>query len=149
MAEVPRWYSDRKFSHLVRAMEDYLSSENVEHTAKETSPAIIATVDDAIRTGDVQQGGIIITKAIMERVAGLLMIPFDSIAASKSVADYGIDSPIAVELRNWLILSFDSEIPLLKLLDERVSIGGLGEWVAGERQKKVANVDNNFFLGAI
>jgi NADP-dependent 3-hydroxy acid dehydrogenase YdfG len=138
-AETPRWWLDKKFSHLVRAMEDHLALENVTQVAKETTPAIIVTVDNAIRAGDIQNAGEIITEAIMERVASLLMIPSEGIAASKSVANYGVDSLIAVELRSWLILLFGSEIPLLKLLDESVSIGGLGEWIAGERRGRLEN----------
>jgi acyl carrier protein len=136
-AEAPRWCSDKKFSHLVRAMEDHLALENVTQVANETVPAIIAIVDDAIRAGDIQTGGKLIAEAIVKRVAALLMIPSESITASKSVANYGVDSLVAVELRSWLILLFGSKIPLLKLLDESVSIGGLGEWVAGERREKL------------
>jgi hypothetical protein len=136
-AEAPRWCLDKKFGHLVRAMEDHLALDNVTQVAKDTTPAILATVDDAIRAGDIQTGEKFITEAIMERVAALLMIPSEGIAGSKSVANYGVDSLIAVELRSWLILLFGSEIPLLKLLDESVSIGGLGEWIAGERREKL------------
>jgi hypothetical protein len=63
----------------------------------------------------------------MERTSGLLVIPSDSVEASKSVAEYVVDSLIAVESRSWLVLLFESAIPLLKLLDERVSMKEFGD----------------------
>ncbi|KAF4624751.1 hypothetical protein G7Y89_g13418 [Cudoniella acicularis] len=136
-AKAPRWYSDRKFCHLFQAMEDHLTVEKQPHDVKTVTPTITFAVDAAIKARNMDEGCRIVTNAIMEQTAGLLMIPFESIEPRKSVAEYGVDSLIAVELRNWFVLLFESAIPLLKLLDERVNISELGAWIVGERELKL------------
>ncbi|KAF2180125.1 hypothetical protein K469DRAFT_640404, partial [Zopfia rhizophila CBS 207.26] len=130
----PRWHSDAKFSHLLQAMLDQLSSSQQPYQAEVVASAMTTSVDAAICSSNLQLATSITTNAIIERTAGLLMIPVESIEAGMSVAEYGVDSLIAVELRNWVALMFETSIPLLKLLDERVSMRDLGEWIVNERK---------------
>jgi hypothetical protein len=74
--------------------------------------------------------------ATKERIAGLLRIPIEGTEADKSVAAYGVDSLIAVELRSWFVTSFQSTVPLLRLLDESVSMNDLAGGIVKERQEK-------------
>jgi NADP-dependent 3-hydroxy acid dehydrogenase YdfG len=132
--QLPRWHSDRKFSHLLQSMNDHLSAGETRTTPKEAIiPAITSDVDTAIRERSLQDATDIVTAAIIERTASLLFVPLQSIEASKSVAHYGVDSLIAVELRNWFTMLFQDTVPLLKLLDESVSIRELGAMVAEKR----------------
>ncbi|KAK9428123.1 hypothetical protein V1505DRAFT_377973 [Lipomyces doorenjongii] len=52
----------------------------------------------------------------MEKMATLLMVPAGDISASRSMADYGMDSLVAVEMRNWLVREMDATVPILDLL---------------------------------
>jgi NADPH:quinone reductase-like Zn-dependent oxidoreductase/NAD(P)-dependent dehydrogenase (short-subunit alcohol dehydrogenase family) len=54
--------------------------------------------------------------AVMEKMAALLMVPTSDISASRSMADYGMDSLVAVEMRNWLAREMDATVPILDLL---------------------------------
>jgi acyl carrier protein len=54
--------------------------------------------------------------AVMEKMATLLMVPTADISASRSMADYGMDSLVAVEMRNWLVREMDATVPILDLL---------------------------------
>lgn len=58
----------------------------------------------------------------VQRIGALLVIPIESIATTKSVAHYGVDSLVAIELRKWLLETFEFAVPLLELLDESKDI---------------------------
>lgn len=53
---------------------------------------------------------------LMGKMAALLMMPVGDISASGSMADYGMDSLVAVEMRNWLVREMDATVPILDLL---------------------------------
>jgi NAD(P)-dependent dehydrogenase (short-subunit alcohol dehydrogenase family) len=134
--EAPRWYADKKFSHLLQAIEDHLGPVEQPQGMKAAKSTVTINVDVAIDAGNIEEASRIVTCAIMERTAALLVIAPESVEAENSVAHYGVDSLIAVELRSWLVLLFESSIPLLKLLDERTSMREVGAWITAERQKR-------------
>ena len=55
-------------------------------------------------------------EGIMAKMSALLMIPLEDISSAKSMSEYGIDSLVAVEMRNWLLRELDSTLPILELL---------------------------------
>ena len=57
-----------------------------------------------------------ICAALVERIASRSSIPVESINTSKAITEFGIDSLVAVELRNWVAREMDSTIPILDLL---------------------------------
>ena len=64
------------------------------------------------------------------------MIPLDDIVSSMSIAEYGLDSLVAVEIRNWMARDLGATLALLELLTSP-SIEQLAQNVA----KKSALVD--------
>ena len=54
--------------------------------------------------------------ALISKTASLLMIPQEDIVPSKSMLDYGMDSLVAVELRNWLLRELEAAVPVLELM---------------------------------
>ena len=73
---------------------------------------------------------------VMAKTASLLMIPLEEISAEKSLAGYGMDSLVAVEMRNWLLKELDATIPILELL-ENTPLVGLSEKIV--RRSKLAS----------
>lgn len=71
-------------------------------------------------------------KAIAAHMAVLLEMDTESIQTSRSLAGRN-GCMIAVKLRIWIAKVFESSVPLLKLLDERLSILNLAEWIVGEK----------------
>ena len=57
-----------------------------------------------------------ICSALVDRISSRSSIPVDSINTSKAITEFGIDSLVAVELRNWISREMDSTIPILDLL---------------------------------
>ena len=53
---------------------------------------------------------------MMAKISVLLMIPLEDIKASRSMSEYGMDSLVAVEMRNWLFREMDATVPILELL---------------------------------
>ena len=54
---------------------------------------------------------------------------------SKAVSEYGMDSMIAAELRNWFVKSFGTDVTFLELLNPITKIMDLVEKVAGAWEK--------------
>jgi NAD(P)-dependent dehydrogenase (short-subunit alcohol dehydrogenase family)/acyl carrier protein len=54
--------------------------------------------------------------AFVQKMSVLLMVAAENIDFSKSINDYGMDSLVAVEMRNWLFKEMDITIPILELL---------------------------------
>jgi acyl carrier protein len=44
------------------------------------------------------------------------MIPAEDVTASKSLTQYGVDSLVAVEMRNWIFRRFKHNVPILQLM---------------------------------
>jgi acyl carrier protein len=58
----------------------------------------------------------LICAALVEKIASRSGIPVENVSTAKSMPDYGIDSLVAVELRNWIAKEMDSTVPILELL---------------------------------
>lgn len=46
----------------------------------------------------------------------LLMLSLDEISPKRCMPDYGMDSLVAVEMRNWLFRELDATVSILELL---------------------------------
>ncbi|KAJ4289017.1 hypothetical protein N0V90_011359 [Kalmusia sp. IMI 367209] len=134
----PVWHSNKKYSHILRALKNQLGASDRPLHSQAGKPAIVGAVDAAIKSGTKEEAVILVATAVVERIAGLLEIETESIDPSRGVAEYGVDSLIAVELRSWVVSMFDQSIPLLKLLDERNSITNLAETVVNGRAEAIA-----------
>ncbi|KAI2776595.1 KR domain-containing protein [Daldinia loculata] len=66
-----------------------------------------------------------VTGAISTAVADMLFVEVSNINPGRSVADHGVDSLIAAELRNWFHQALGAKINMQELLDARSSIAAL------------------------
>jgi acyl carrier protein len=126
--------SDKKFSHIVQATRDMRDIAECSIEPEPSAPASLYTVDLALKEARIHDARYAVTSALKERIASLLQIRVDDIEEGKSVAAYGIDSLIAVELRSWLVATFQCVIPLLRLLDEGIHIATLVDGILEERK---------------
>lgn len=127
----PRWYSDGRVATIMRAFVDaYRHAEDGvqdDHGSGSASSAITKLRDDFdahITAGSSKRNEALalVTQAISATVAGMLSIDALGVSPAKTVADYGVDSLIAAELRNWFNLAFRANISLLDLLDTHTSM---------------------------
>ncbi|KAF2865597.1 hypothetical protein BDV95DRAFT_652025 [Massariosphaeria phaeospora] len=58
----------------------------------------------------------IVREAIRKQLADLLAIGIDDVDVSKPVHSYGVDSLVAIELRNWFIRSLGADVAVFEIL---------------------------------
>lgn len=111
------WFQDRRFFNLIQATE-ILSSSDTGLTRE------FGTDDD--------EGGVL--DRIHKKVAQLLYISKEDIDVTRALSDYGIDSMIARELRNWIFAAFMKEVSLFRMLSQAMTIKSLSFEVSGVDQ---------------
>ncbi|KAF1951581.1 ketoacyl-synt-domain-containing protein [Byssothecium circinans] len=69
----------------------------------------------------------IVTLSLTHKVSRAISIPAPDIDTSKPLYSYGVDSLVAVELRNWLAREFGANIAVFRLMGARdlESVGGM------------------------
>lgn len=93
----------------------------------ENSSASLAT--QLAEANDPQEGAGLIGAAIAEKLADIFMTPIAEIDLSKPPAHFGVDSLIAVELRNMLALQAAADISIFNIL-QTASLDALAGLVA-------------------
>ncbi|KAH8799346.1 putative polyketide synthase [Xylogone sp. PMI_703] len=58
----------------------------------------------------------LICVALIDKISSRSNIPVDDISRENPMSNYGIDSLVAVEMRNWIVREMDSTMPILELL---------------------------------
>nr|POE87425.1 highly reducing polyketide synthase dhc3 [Quercus suber] len=102
------WTSDTKFAFLrcVDSLGVKLSAEEGDSTFKATLAAA-STFTNAV---DIVQG------ALIQKLAKAMMISLDDVDMTKPISTYGVDSLLAVEVRNWLAREMRSDLSVFDLL---------------------------------
>ena len=98
--------------------------------AKEGELALDFAAEFAAAASMVDAGGIV-TAQLTERLALALGMPAADIDTGKPLPAYGVDSLVAVELRNWIAKQVQAELPVFELMTAK-SIAAVGEVVAGK-----------------
>jgi emericellamide synthase (highly reducing iterative type I polyketide synthase) len=98
------WIDDAKFRHLRR--NDGVKQES--GGSGDVAESIVAakTADDALQC---------ICQAILQQLAKLFATSLKYLSEDRSLDDYGVDSLVAVELRNWIGAYLQANIPMLVL----------------------------------
>lgn len=71
----------------------------------------------------------VVEKAIILKLATMFLIAEESIIASRSLTEYGVDSLVAVELRNWLATQLSSDVSVFDVMQTQ-SLTALATTVA-------------------
>ncbi|OGM48922.1 polyketide synthase [Aspergillus bombycis] len=71
---------------------------------------------DLQATKSLEDAAAVIYTALSARVATNLSIPVDNINPTGPITEYGIDSHVAVELRNWISKHMEGTVPILDIL---------------------------------
>lgn len=108
-----KWLSEARFAHL--ALEDTTSSAA---TTNNNSGSFNATeaMMEAGSEAEVQQ---VICYAVMHQLSKLIATPVENMSAEQSLDYFGVDSLIAVELRNWIATYLQASVPLLVIRESQ------------------------------
>ncbi|KAI5922872.1 KR domain-containing protein [Camillea tinctor] len=83
---------------------------------------------------DLQQRANIVTGALVDKLARALSVPVGDIQLHKQLFDYGVDSLMAIELRNLVGKEFGAQVAVFDIMGGSVTIASIGSLVA-ERAK--------------
>lgn len=104
---VPPWMLDPKFEHIRPAMAEQ----------QKGSPTQKASLRESIQRSENEKTTLqLIQDALLEKVASVLMIPILDIDPDKPITSYGLDSLIAIEIRNWIGRNCQATLQVLELL---------------------------------
>ncbi|KAI1467861.1 uncharacterized protein F4812DRAFT_471220 [Daldinia caldariorum] len=155
----PRWYEDGRVSLIIRAFEDARRDLRTGNSLDAAAAAAQDGEDDS--TGKLSVGWVrrqfdagisgggasqrsetakFVVEAISTTVAEMLFVDISNIHPAKPVAEHGVDSLIAAELRNWFHQALGAKISMQELLDMKTSIealaGGIVDAALAKRQGK-------------
>jgi hypothetical protein len=88
----------------------------MKQTSRESDGSLAVVRDVLQQTTSVDEAAEAVCTVLMAKISVLLMIPLEDIKASRSMSEYGMDSLVAVEMRNWLFREMDATVPILELL---------------------------------
>ena len=113
----PFWMADKRFSH---AVNDIRSNDSASGGGG-SGQSILATIKGAANPEEAMQA---IIEHFVEKLTRMLMLgedEFEEIGA-RSIADYGVDSMVGAELRNWIFVEFGMDVPFQQLLGETLTV---------------------------
>ncbi|XXH03851.1 hypothetical protein Hte_010257 [Hypoxylon texense] len=84
------------------------------------------------QAGSVDQAAMVVVASLTKKLARALSIQSDEADTSKPLHAFGVDSLVAVELRNWISKEFSADVPVSELMGGR-SVAAIGELVATVR----------------
>ena len=129
---LPPWALDPRFAHLLPQSNTVLSSEG--ESGREFR--------QLVKQAQSQCSAIeLICEALRRNLSSLLMMPGEDVDMKKPVVAYGLDSLVAVELRNWINCDLEASVPLMEFMNS-ASI----EHLAGTIARKSKLVDQALFV---
>lgn len=102
----PSWMDDPKFIP-IRPKIDAAA-------AKATS--MVSLRDSLKQAGSVEEAESLVYTGLVDKVSAILMIAKDEIDGRQPISAYGLDSLVAVEIRNWITKQTDANLQVLELL---------------------------------
>lgn len=103
-------FSSPMFSHFRRM------ALSLGHSADESTQTGRPIREQLRRVKSLDEAAQKICASIISKVSSLSMTPVEDISETKPMSEYGMDSLVAVEMRNWLFKEMDATISILELL---------------------------------
>lgn len=108
------WIEHVRHRHLARQHQS--STSGTEDTGDGKGVKVIDALRGAKTIDDAEE---LSCRAIMQQLSKLIATPVENISPARSLDNYGVDSLVAVELRNWIGLYLQANIPLLVLRETK------------------------------
>ncbi|KAL9618086.1 MAG: hypothetical protein Q9160_007156 [Pyrenula sp. 1 TL-2023] len=116
--QLASWMSLPIFSHLHQLSSSTSSSltDQATSSSSSTSDDLYTTLKPLLLTSSAQELTPILTTALSTKLAKFLSLPVSDYDTSKPLHSYGIDSLIAMELRNWFRRVLKVEVSVFEIL---------------------------------
>ena len=115
--DLPWWAADPKFAHIVRGTQN----TTAHFVSKDNTISIRDSLKQASSLAQVRR---MVEEALVGKIASVSMTPREDVDLDKPLAAYGMDSLVAVELRNWITNEMAASIPALEFIASS-SLAGL------------------------
>lgn len=106
-AQKPFWHENVRFCH-------HFLEERRQETRSTSKASLSQRLEESEGPEQVLS---IVESEFCTKLERMLQAPADSIKASQSLLNIGVDSLIAVEIRSWFVKELDVDIPVLKILN--------------------------------
>ena len=128
---LPSWSSDPKFLHVLADAQSGSSSSSADaHGGKNDDDGDLVLLRTRLRQAETPQAAVeLICHSLTRKLSKLLLIAPEDVDPTKPVVAYGLDSLVAVELRNWMTIELGAGVPLMEVMNSP-SIEGLAEKLA-------------------
>ncbi|PQE07594.1 carnitine O-acetyltransferase protein [Rutstroemia sp. NJR-2017a BBW] len=123
-----------KFS-FVQVRQSLESSSNVSSAGPSATQSIQQTIQNC---KSLDEATTFISEKLLEKISLLMAIPLSNLRLEASSSDYGIDSLIAIELKNWMRLELGCNLGTFEILGSN-TIANLGE-LAAQRSRWLAEL---------
>ncbi|KAK3689344.1 hypothetical protein B0T22DRAFT_427611 [Podospora appendiculata] len=110
----PPWLADPRFAPL--AVASALPSSSQTNTTNNNNTTVSLAARLAEAKGDTTAVSSLITGALVHKVAEILRIPPSEVDAGRPMYSYGVDSLVALEVRNWIARELKASVALLEIL---------------------------------
>ena len=98
---------------------------------EQSSVADLATV--LANTSSLEEASEAVSEALLGKVASAISVSKEELDPDQKIATFGVDSLVAVEVRNWLAKKAGADVAVFELLGE-ASLRGVS-WLAAERSR--------------
>ena len=133
-SQAPGWMLDAKFSQI--------RPSHLDKGARSTAKTSLS--QSLKQASSIQEAEALVYGGLVDKVSHILMIAKDEIDGRQPIAAYGLDSLVAVEIRNWITRETDASLQVLELLSSG-SLIALSQLVV----KKSALIDTESFLESV
>lgn len=128
------WIENPHFNTLCHRIKSARGPTTTSKTVGSSDTSILATIRAAATPEEAVE---FLSGVLVEKLSRLLLV--DSAAFEldgKSIADYGLDSMIGAEFRNWVFRELGLDLPFNRLLDPELSIGRFARMVVRGRESE-------------
>lgn len=121
----PFWTTDAKFKHLRLAAE---AAAALTASSEATVVSYHAALKASQSLEDAQD---VVCKGLLSKLPSVLMLEAEDMDVTRSLANYALDSLVAIEVRNYITREFEANLQVLELLSSG-SIEMLAKTIVGK-----------------
>ncbi|PYH28434.1 type I polyketide synthase [Aspergillus neoniger CBS 115656] len=125
------WHNldNTRFSVLINALQRQASQSE---GGINTPASVIQTV---LASGDEKQVREAVNQALAKKMSNIILLPLPKLDVKLPLSEYGMDSMLSAELRQYIFNSMGVDVPFLTLMDSATSVLSIAELVVGKLGK--------------